>query len=117
MFRAPNPNLKWGNPASTPTYGHTFSDHGQKVTPAQLKDRARSLGHQVGAWTNDATAATWIAGIATQGPGAHSASIPAGLGRSYAPDGKELKADMGLVVVKPDGAVRTAYPYDSSQPT
>ncbi|MEK3752386.1 hypothetical protein NYE25_29815 [Paenibacillus sp. FSL E2-8871] len=29
-------NFKWGNPKSTPTYGHTFSEHGAKKNPYQL---------------------------------------------------------------------------------
>lgn len=43
-----NVNCKWGNPKSVPTYGHTFSEHGQKVSLNQLKDRARGLQHQTG---------------------------------------------------------------------
>jgi len=31
--------LKWRNPKSKPTYGHTFIDHGQKLKPQQLMDR------------------------------------------------------------------------------
>lgn len=27
-----------GNPKSTPTYGHTFSQHGKKITKQQLID-------------------------------------------------------------------------------
>jgi RHS repeat-associated protein len=42
------PTLKWGNPTSRPTYGHTFSDHSAKLSPAQLTDRARGLGIRLG---------------------------------------------------------------------
>ncbi|MGK3963948.1 RHS repeat-associated core domain-containing protein [Sorangium sp. So ce118] len=37
---------KWGNPTSRPTYGHTFTEHTARLTPAQLADRARGLGHR-----------------------------------------------------------------------
>ncbi|WP_319939676.1 hypothetical protein [Xenorhabdus littoralis] len=39
---------KWVNLKSKPTYGHTFSEHGQKLKQNQLADRARAKGHQVG---------------------------------------------------------------------
>lgn len=43
----PKTDFKWGNPKSKPTYGHTFSEHGQKMKPSQLIDRARNKDHQV----------------------------------------------------------------------
>ncbi|MGC5340402.1 RHS repeat domain-containing protein, partial [Escherichia coli] len=49
----PKSDFKWGNPKSKPTYGHTFSEHGQKMKPNQLIDRARNKGHQVGQYLDD----------------------------------------------------------------
>jgi len=112
----PASNLKWGNPKSTPTYGHTFLDHTSKLTPAQILDRARSLGHQVGQWTDDVSGAEFIAGVARRGPGIHDVPLPRGLGRSFLADGTELQADMARIVVKPNGAVRTAFPFSSAHP-
>jgi hypothetical protein len=108
--------FKWGNPKSGPTYGHTFDDHGKKLKPSQLSDRARAKGHQIGQWTDDKAAADFIAEVAKKGPGVHEAPLPAGMGRSFMGDGKELATDMARVVVKPDGAVRTAFPYSSAHP-
>jgi len=107
---------KWGDPKSTPTYGHTFLDHGSKMTPEQLVDRARGLGHQVGQWTDDDEAARFIAEVARRGPGIHDVPLPPGLGRTFLADGTELATDMARVVVKPNGAVRTAFPFSSAHP-
>jgi len=108
--------FKWDNPLSRPTYGHTFLDHTSKLSPTQLADRARSLGHQVGQWTDDKAAATFIADIAKRGPGVHDVPLPKGLGRSFLAGGTELTTDMARVVVKSNGAVRTAFPYNSAHP-
>ncbi|MBN1207138.1 MAG: hypothetical protein JXB05_19790 [Myxococcaceae bacterium] len=108
--------FKWGNPHSRPTYGHTFLDHTSKLSPTQLADRARSLGHQVGQWADDEAAATFIADVAKRGPGVHDVPLPKGLGRSFLADGTELTTDMARVVVKSNGAVRTAFPYNSAHP-
>lgn len=108
--------FKWGNPLSRPTYGHTFLDHTSKLSPTQLADRARSLGHQVGQWTDDKAAADFIADVAKRGAGVHDVPLPRGLGRSFLPDGTELTTDMARVVVKSNGTVRTAFPYNSAHP-
>ncbi|AYH08029.1 hypothetical protein H4F66_09725 [Pectobacterium parmentieri] len=108
-------NLKWGNPKSKPTYGHTFSEHGQKVKPNQLIDRARGKGHQVGQYLDDNSSAEFIANIAKKGPGVHDVPLPTNIkSRGYLPDGKEITPDMARVVVKPDGSVRTSFPFNSS---
>jgi len=36
--------------------------------------------------------------------------------RGYLPDGTEVSSDMVRVVVKPDGSVRTSFPFNSSHP-
>jgi hypothetical protein len=108
--------FKWGNPRSRPTYGHTFLDHTGKLKSTQLVDRARALGHQVGQWTDDELAARLIADVAKRGPGTHEVGIAAGIGRAFMPDGTELVTDMARVVVKPDGSVRTAFPFSSLHP-
>ncbi|ORF22631.1 hypothetical protein BGI03_00115 [Snodgrassella alvi] len=110
-------NFKWGNPKSKPTYGHTFSDHGQKVKSNQLKDRARSKGHQIGQYDDDKLAAEFIANVAKKGSGVHDVPLPQNIkGRGYLPDGTEIFPDMARVVVKPDGSVRTSFPFNSSYP-
>ncbi|PIT58391.1 hypothetical protein BHC59_01785, partial [Snodgrassella alvi] len=110
-------NFKWGNPKSKPTYGHTFSDHGQKVKSNQLKDRARSKGHQIGQYDDDKLAAEFIANVAKKGSGVHDVPLPPNIkGRGYLPDGTEIFPDMARVVVKPDGSVRTSFPFNSSYP-
>jgi hypothetical protein len=110
--------FKWGNPRSKPTYGHTFLDHGSKVKDFQLIDRARSLEHQVGNWSNDKVAADFLEEIAKRGAGTYDVPLPNSVqGKTFLPTGVELKPDMARVVVKPDGTIRTAFPYSSNYPT
>ncbi|CAH1228462.1 hypothetical protein PAECIP111890_06279 [Paenibacillus sp. JJ-223] len=113
-----NPKWKWGNPASRPTYGHSFLDHGKKVTDRQLIDRARTEGHQIGKWLDDQVAADFVAEIAKRGPGAHYVDLPSNVkGRCFLPDGTEIVPDRAIVVVKKDGSLTTCYPYSSMYPT
>lgn len=111
-------NFKWGNPKSTPTYGHTFLDHGQKRTAQQLIGRANGFGnpHQVGQWLDDQKAADFLADTVKQHPGENILDIelPADVkGRAFLPDGTEVEADMARIILKPDGGIRTAFPYSS----
>ncbi|HAH0866480.1 TPA: hypothetical protein GFY00_08915 [Escherichia coli] len=88
----PKTDFKWGNPKSKPTYGHTFSEHGQKMKPSQLIDRARNKGHQVGQYLDDNSAADFIASVAKKGPGVHDVPLPTNIkGRGYLPDGTEVR--------------------------
>jgi hypothetical protein len=112
----PPPKLKWDNPDSVPTFGHTFTDHTASLKPRQLIDRAGGLGHQAGQWTDDVAGARLIAEVAQRGPGIYEVPLPAGLGRSFLADGTEMTPDMARVIVKKNGAVKTAYPYDSAHP-
>ena len=114
---APN-NFKWGNPKSKPTYGHTFLEHGKGVKPAQLADRARAKGTQIGQYLDDQAAADLVGDVAQgMGPGVHDVPLPEGLPtRVILPDGTEATADMVRVIVKPDGSVRTSYPFSSAHP-
>ncbi len=112
-----NSRLKWGNPNSVPTYGHTFSEHGSRVSSQRLIDRARAKNHQVGKWTDNQAAADFIAEIAQEGNGVYDVELGDDVsGVSYLPDGTELQCDRAIIVVKADGSVRTAYPYNSSYP-
>ncbi|MEZ2634690.1 S-type pyocin domain-containing protein [Morganella morganii] len=109
--------FKWGNSKSKPTYGHTFIDHGQKLKPQQMIDRARAKGHQIGQYLDDQSAADFIADVAQKGPGVHDVALPENIkARGYLPDGTEVSSDMARVVVKPDGSVRTSFPFNSSHP-
>ncbi len=109
--------FKWGNSKSKPTYGHTFIDHGQKLKPQQMIDRARAKGHQTGQYLDDQSAAEFIADVAQKGPGVHDVVLPENIrARGYLPDGTEVSSDMARVVVKPDGSVRTSFPFNSSHP-
>ena len=114
----PKVEFKWDNPKSKPTFGHTFIDHGQKKSLTSLKDRARGKGHQVGQFLDDNAAAGVISKAAQNyGPGVHTFPIPDGLTtRVVLPDGTEVIADRIRIVVRPNGALKTAFPYNSNHP-
>lgn len=109
--------MKWGNSKSKPTYGHTFNEHGQKLKPNQLIDRAKSKSHQVGQYQNDQATADFIAEVAKKGPGVHNVPLPPTVSaRGYFGDGTVLVPDMARIALKPDDSVRTSFPYSSSYP-
>ncbi|MCG7410891.1 hypothetical protein MH117_26260 [Paenibacillus sp. ACRRX] len=111
-------NFKWGNPKSTPTYGHAFSEHGVKKKPNQLIDRAKGKGHQIGQWLDEKSAADFLAGVAKKGPGVYEVSLPSSIkSRGYLPNGTDIKPDMVRVIVKENGGIRSAFPYSSAHPS
>nr|WP_242466809.1 polymorphic toxin-type HINT domain-containing protein [Brevibacillus brevis] len=113
-----NPKWKWGNSKSGPTYGHTFDEHGQKVTDRQLADRARGMGHQIGKFLDNQSTADFLADVAKEGSGVYDLALPSHIkGRAFLPDGTELTPDRFKVVIKEDGSIKTAYPYNSGYPT
>nr|WP_305121013.1 RHS repeat-associated core domain-containing protein [Saccharibacillus sp. JS10] len=109
------PTLKWGNPKSTPTYGHTFSDHGQTQSSSQLYNRSRSKGTQQGRWWNDQEAADFITPIAKQGYGIYNVPVPSSMNaRTFFGNNRYIDADRAIIAVRADGSVRTAYPFNSN---
>lgn len=98
-------------------YGHTFSERGQRQMPTQLIDRARNLGNQVGQWLDGQKAADFLAGFGKKGAGAYDVQLPLNVGGcSFLPNGTEIIADMVRVIVKPNGSIRTAFPFSSLYP-
>ncbi len=70
---------------------------------------ARSLKHQVGNWSDDKAAADFLEEIAKKGSRTYDISLPNNIqGNPFLPTGIELK---------PDGIIRTAFPYNSNYPT
>ena len=114
--------MKWGNPKSTPTYGQTIYEHGQRKTPQQLIGRANGKNNktQVGQWLDDQQAADFLADFAinnTEGPGVYDVELPSEIkGRSFMPDGTELDVNMARIIIDWDGSIKTAFPYNSSYP-
>ena len=115
-----NSKLKWGNPKSIPTYGHTFLEHGQKQTAQQLIGRANGFKnpHQVGQWLDNQQAADFLANVVKGREGNIDVKLPSNIkARVFLPNGTEVIPDMAKIILKPDGSIRTAYPYNSSYPT
>jgi len=111
--------LKWDNPNSTPTFGHTFSRHGagNKNTKA-LTGRAGGTGNTQGQWTNNAQAASFLQAQRPGLAGAVVVPIPPGMGKVILPNGKVVDATHALLVPKANGGYKTAYPItkDSNIP-
>ncbi|NQJ69548.1 hypothetical protein HO539_07510 [Streptococcus suis] len=113
-------NLKWNNPKNVPTFGHTFSEHGQKVSLESLKDRARNKGHQIGQFLDDQSAGLELGKIAQEkGTGVWDIPLPPTLLkiRVVTETGEEVIADSMRVIVKLSGGIKTAFPFNSSLPT
>ena len=55
--------------------------------------------------------------IAKKGSGVYEVKLPSSIkGQAFLPDGTEILTDMAVVVVRPNGGVSTAYPYNSVYP-
>ena len=71
----------------------------------------------MGQWLNDQQAADFLANVVKNRGGVFDVQLPSGIkARSILPDGTEVIPDMAKVVMKPDGSIRTAYPYSSLYP-
>ena len=104
-------SLNW-NWKSTPTFGHTFNKHGQgqKKTKA-LQGRAASTAQEQGQWLDNEKAAEFLKDLKNDiGDEPIEVEIPSGLGQVISPDGTITPVNRALVVPKPDGTYRTAYP-------
>lgn len=87
------------------------------MKPTQLIDRAKSSGFQIGKWTNDQEAVDFVTDIAKKGPGTYEVKLPNNVkGQAFLPNGTEIPTDMAVIVVRPNGGVTTAYPYNSAYP-
>jgi hypothetical protein len=116
------PKPRWGNPASKPTYGHSFTNggHGRLRSYKSLWERAKRKGFQIGQWKDEVGAAKLIGDeVAKQAPGTKSFDIdlPEGMGHVVMPDGKIVPADKGRVFMNPDGTVDVSFPFNSGHPT
>jgi hypothetical protein len=105
--------LKWGNPKSTPTYGHTFAEHGAGAKrTAGLLGEARGTGKPQGQWLNNQRAADFLAQQRPTITQPTTVSIPSGLGQVIRPDGSIVPATRAILVPSPNGGFRTAFPVE-----
>ena len=89
------------------------------MTTQQLIDRANGFEnpHQVGQWLDDQQATDFLANAVKNREGVFDVQLPSDIkARSILPDGTEVIPDMVKIVMKPDGSIRTAYPYSSLYP-
>ena len=110
----PAATLKWGNPTSKPTYGHTFEKHGAGAkNSAALLGRARGpKGGPQGQWLDNKAVAKWLA---EQRPGISEPKtipLPQGMGQVIRPDGSIVPATRATLVPAPNGGYRTAFPVE-----
>ena len=105
------PELNWGNWKSQPTFGHTFSRHGQgEKNTNNLRGRAAGTGTPQGQWADNEAAARHLTEVRPSIDGTAVIPIPEGLGRVIMPNGSIVPARHALVVPKANGGIETAYP-------
>ncbi len=105
------------NPISGKSWGHTFTTHGSKRPVSQLLDRARSTGTPQGQWLDNELAAQTIWKSRSSNPsGPQTVPIPPNTGQVHLPNGTTQPATHAVIVYRPDGSVRTAYPILSGGP-
>lgn len=81
--------------------------HSAKIKPLQLIERAKRKGHQIEKWLDNQIAANFLTEIAKKGSWVHSVNLP---------DGTVLISDKAIIIVKDNGGILTAYPYNSGYP-
>jgi uncharacterized protein RhaS with RHS repeats len=110
--------INW-SPKSVKTFGHTFSDHGQKKTVQQMADRARKKGGPQGKWLDDAKAAevmqaNYRPGL-TRAADSYVIDIPEGLGVEVHEDGTVVPVLRAIVVPSPIGLIKSGYPTSRTE--
>ena len=94
---------------SVPYFGHTFNTHGQGQANS-LTGRAAGTGEQQGRWLNNQAAADFLSNLEGTITEPTMIQIPPGLGEVIMPNGTTVPTDRAIVVPKPGGGFRTAYP-------
>ncbi|GED58708.1 hypothetical protein ABER61_22430 [Brevibacillus formosus] len=76
------------------------------------------MGHQIDKFLDNQSTADFLADVSKNGSGVYDLPLPSHIkGRASLPDGTELTLDRFKVVIKEDGSIKTAYPYNSDYPT
>ncbi|MEN8650053.1 RHS repeat-associated core domain-containing protein [Streptomyces sp. 21So2-11] len=102
--------LNW-NEKSRPTFGHTFSEHGEGVKKTQqLTDRARSTGNDQGQWLDNSKALEFLRVHYDPEGGVRDIPIPEGLGQVIKPDGGIIEPTHVRMIPKPDGSYKSVFP-------
>jgi len=105
--------LKWDNPKSEPTFGHTFKKHGKgKKKTQSLIDTARAKNTPQGQWASDEEAAKVLADKRScASGGVVDVDIPPGLGNVIMPDGTIVPTTKARLVPDPEtGGYVSAFP-------
>ena len=90
------------------------------LTLQQLIDRANGFEnpHQVGQWLDDQQAADFLSNVVKDREGIFDVPLPSDISaRVVLSGGTTVTPDMVWIIMKPDGSIRTAYPYSSLFPT
>ena len=102
--------INW-SPKSKKTFGHIFEIHGAgKKKTKGLIGRANSDGKDQGQWLDDEKAAELLKSVYDEISGPETIKIPPGLGHVIKPDGSMIPTEWAIVVPKPGGIYKTAYP-------
>lgn len=99
--------------------GHMWPSHGKFVPDDEIKRRAAEKKHQIGRWPDSKKA---LDTIKDKWPklkvGPNEIDIAPGDGEVALPDGtiKKDGVTKAIVIILPDGSIKTAYPYDPKLP-
>ena len=103
-------DINW-NANSTPTFGHTFSRHGAgNKNASDLAGRAAGTGTPQGQWLDDDQAAAFLRDSYSPGHQKRVVDLPDGMGRMVNPDGSTSPASRALLLPRPNGTYKDAYP-------
>lgn len=92
-------------------FGHTFNRHGAGSSLTnRLRGRAGGTGQPQGQWLDNPRAAEFLEGFEGQITAPTRVELPAGMGQVIHPDGSISEATHALLVPRPGGGFRTAYP-------
>jgi len=92
-------------------FGHTFSRHGAGSSLTnRLRGRAGGTGQPQGQWLDNPRAAEFLEGFEGQITAPTRVELPPGMGQVIHPDGSITEATHALLVPRPGGGFRTAYP-------
>ncbi|AUX27735.1 uncharacterized protein SOCEGT47_083330 [Sorangium cellulosum] len=99
--------LKWGNPKSVPTYGHSFERHGAGAkNTARLTGRAAGTKEPQGQWLDNDAAAAFLAEQRSSIAEVKVVEIPKGLGQVVRSDGAIVPATKAVLVPAPNGGYK-----------
>src|SRR5688572_8201957 len=103
-------DINW-NANSVPSFGHTFTRHGAgNRNASDLAGRAAGTGTPQGQWLDNDQAAAFLRDSYSPGQQKRVVDLPEGMGQMVNPDGTTSPATRALLLPRPSGTYKDAYP-------